>query len=321
MTTLADIARQAHVSKMTVSRVLNHPEQVSEAIRHSVEQVIKELNYIPNRAALALSNSRHYVIQFLLLEDIETVEPYYAKLLIYLADELQKLGYTLQISHNRNNISANVDGILVSGGRQNDIAALQMLNQPIVSYGALGSKIPFVDVDNAYGTFLATEYLCQHGIEHIYYIGVKLPEYFAIERLNGYVDATNLYHRKLHIHQLLNSEQQARELINHLKIEPNSAFVAATDRLAVGILTGLNQQHLSVPEDVSVIGFDGIFLNQGIGHQLTTIKQPLPDIAQAMIDNLVMQLEGQTATNRLLPPTLFQGGTTKNYDINCAITR
>lgn len=312
MATLSDIAAKAHVSKMTVSRVINHPEQVSPEVRQIVEDVIKELNYQPNRAALALTQQRHYIIQFLLLEDIETVEPYYAKLLIYLADELQKLGYTLQISNQRTAISDSVDGIIVSGARQTDIAMLQKIKQPIVSYGAIGEDIPFVDVDNAKGTYLATEYLHQQGIEHIYYVGVKLPEYFAIERLNGYLGVANKYQLPLHIHQLFNNERQARHLVQHLDIKPNSAFVAATDRLALGILNGLYTRHLSVPEDVGVIGFDGHFLNQITSKQLTTIKQPLKRIAQAIIDNLVCQLEGGERSHRLLPPELVIGQTTSH---------
>lgn len=130
MTTLTDIAREAHVSKMTVSRVINHPEQVSADVRELVEKVIDSLGYTPNRAALALTQSRHYVIQFLILEDIETVEPYYAKLLIYLAEELQRLGYSLEIGHNRQVEVNHVDGLIVVGGRQTDIPFCKLLVNP-----------------------------------------------------------------------------------------------------------------------------------------------------------------------------------------------
>lgn len=316
MTTLTDIAREAHVSKMTVSRVINHPEQVSDDVRKLVEKVINTLGYTPNRAALALTQSRHYVIQFLILEDIETVEPYYAKLLIYLAEELQRLGYSLEIGHNRQVEVNRVDGLIVVGGRQTDLQFLHSLGKPIVTYGSLGPSIPFIDVDNSLGTYMATTYLLEQGIENIYYVGVKLPEYFALARLVGYLGAINKFQAQRHIHQILNNEKQAFQLIRHLNIKPNSAFVAATDRIAMGLLNGLALNKIKVPETVSVIGFDGIFLNQITSQRLTTVQQPLKEIAQALIDSLLVQLEGQPAENRLLRPHLVFGGTTIDHQPN-----
>ena len=75
MTNLNDVARNAHVSKMTVSRVINHPERVSDELKELVEKAIQDVGYEPNRMAKALVNKRHYVIRFLLLEDVTTVEP------------------------------------------------------------------------------------------------------------------------------------------------------------------------------------------------------------------------------------------------------
>ena len=81
MVNLADVAHQVHVSKMTVSRVINHPEKVSAEVRESVMAAIDLIGYQPNRIAKALVNHQNYVIQFLVLEDIVTVEPNYAILL------------------------------------------------------------------------------------------------------------------------------------------------------------------------------------------------------------------------------------------------
>ncbi|MFP7481839.1 LacI family DNA-binding transcriptional regulator, partial [Weissella paramesenteroides] len=78
MVSISDVAHEAHVSKMTVSRVINHPEQVSPEIRKDVQRVISQLGYVQNRAGRALANNRHYNIAFILLDNVNEIEPYYA---------------------------------------------------------------------------------------------------------------------------------------------------------------------------------------------------------------------------------------------------
>jgi len=116
MVNLADVAHQAHVSKMTVSRVINHPEKVSTEVRTAVMAAIELIGYQPNRIAKALVNHQNYVIQFLVLEDVVTVEPNYAILLLHLADVLNQKGYTLEISTTITD-NDHIDGIIVSGWR------------------------------------------------------------------------------------------------------------------------------------------------------------------------------------------------------------
>ena len=85
MVTLLDVAKKANVSKMTVSRVINHPEQVTDELRKLVEQAMDELDYHPNYVAQALVNKRTNVIKFVTLEDVDTTEPYYMNLLFGIA--------------------------------------------------------------------------------------------------------------------------------------------------------------------------------------------------------------------------------------------
>lgn len=97
MVTLSDVAKQANVSKMTVSRVINHPEQVTAELRQLVEAAMTTLDYRPNAAAKALANNRTNVVKLVILEDIDTTEPYYMSLLFGIAKGLDKRGYALQL--------------------------------------------------------------------------------------------------------------------------------------------------------------------------------------------------------------------------------
>ena len=75
MVTLADVARRANVSKMTVSRVINHPEQVTDELKKLVFAAMHELDYRPNVAAKALAKNSTQIVKFFILEEISTVEP------------------------------------------------------------------------------------------------------------------------------------------------------------------------------------------------------------------------------------------------------
>ncbi|MGL4391233.1 MAG: LacI family DNA-binding transcriptional regulator, partial [Carnobacterium maltaromaticum] len=85
MATLNDVAKKANVSKMTVSRVINHPEQVTDELKELVFKAMKELDYRPNVAAKALANNRTQIIKFFILEEMDTTEPYYMNLLTGIA--------------------------------------------------------------------------------------------------------------------------------------------------------------------------------------------------------------------------------------------
>ena len=97
MPTLSDVAKVANVSKMTVSRVINHPEQVTEELRELVYAAMTELDYRPNKVAKALAQNRTLVVKVMILEELDTTEPYYMNLLIGIANELNNNHYALQL--------------------------------------------------------------------------------------------------------------------------------------------------------------------------------------------------------------------------------
>ncbi len=95
--TLSDVAKLANVSKMTVSRVINHPEKVTDELKELVYQAMKELDYHPNIAAKALVRNRSQIIKLFILEEIDTTEPYYMNLLMGIARAVGKEHYSLQL--------------------------------------------------------------------------------------------------------------------------------------------------------------------------------------------------------------------------------
>ncbi|WKY79827.1 LacI family DNA-binding transcriptional regulator [Leuconostoc lactis] len=312
MVNLADVAHRAHVSKMTVSRVINHPEKVSKEVRDAVRAAIEAVGYQPNRMAQALVTNRHYVIEFLVLEDVVTVEPNYAILLLQLADLLNKKGYTLQISTKIQD-NHQIDGVIVSGWRHADLAALEALNVPVVLYGEslLDHDMAFVDSDNRLGTTLATQHLIQAGYDKIIYIGMQVDLPFMREREQGYLATMAANKRVSQVYTVANHSHEAERLIDNLMahLPENTGIVCATDRIALGVVRALGRNH-GVPDKYGVVGFDGVFIDQITSPQLTTIRQPFEQIAQALVDNLFVQLNnGELGMQRLAPDLIIRDTT------------
>lgn len=88
--TLEDVARKAHVSKMTVSRVINHPELVAPELQVVIEDAMHKLNYHPNNAARALAKNQTSVVKFVILEDVDDTDPYFHQCLIWHGDGVEE---------------------------------------------------------------------------------------------------------------------------------------------------------------------------------------------------------------------------------------
>lgn len=311
MVSIADVAKKAHVSKMTVSRVLNHPEQVSSEISDTVQRAINELGYVQQRAGRALATSRAYTISFVMLDEVSNVDPYFGQLITYVSDFLYQEGYNLELHRSLDDHFHDIDGILVSGSRATDKAKLNALTFPIVAYGNQ-SEFASVDVDNKLGTMLAKQHLIMCGYQHLIYLGIDLNEQFAVERLNGFKAIDTPDYMTETIYQLPNSDKEARQLFNSITIPPLTGVVAASDRLVLGTLYSCYDKGLAVPNDVGIVGFDGIFINHLSPLDLTTIGQPLQKIAQKMVQTLLSAISSnhQNIRQSVIPPTLLQGETT-----------
>ncbi|MET3557969.1 DNA-binding LacI/PurR family transcriptional regulator [Streptococcus rupicaprae] len=299
MTTLADVARLANVSKMTVSRVINHPDKVTEELRQLVIAAMEELNYKPNVAAKALAQQRTRIVQVLILEKMDVVEPYYIDLLAGIADELNQRNYTLQLVTNPQLVTDRCDGYIVTGARTVDYSWLKHLNKPLVLFGENQAGLPFVDSDNRQATKSATEFALSKGYEQVIFIGIDLLETFAMERESGYMEA--MKGRETCLYRLENRSRVAEQFIQNLevkgKVPENICFVCASDRLALGITRGLQGLGKLIPQDAGVIGFDGFFLDRISRPTLTTMKQPIRQMGALSVQRLMTLVDGQSLDN------------------------
>lgn len=315
MATLSDVAKKANVSKMTVSRVINHPEKVTPELKALVLQAMEELAYSPNMAAKALATNRSQIIQLLILEEIDTTEPYYTSLLLGIAKQIGAAQYALQLVTKEAQPMATCDGYIIMGHRESDSEWLLQLEKPAVFFGGSVYGFDYVDSDNYYGTTLSTNHAMTVGYERIVYIGINEDAPFELERERGYCDYMKQKKKEPTLYRLANQSTLAQNfIVNHWQeFSKNTCFICSSDRLAIGIEQGILEMRGSIPNDYGIIGFDGVFLDQVASPKLTTVKQPLLEMGEALGRMLLKKIQNQGIAqgHQLFLPDLIVRESTK----------
>lgn len=312
MVTLRDVALKANVSKMTVSRVINHPEQVSDELRELVHHAMEELNYVPNYVARSLAQNVTRVIKLLILEEIDTVEPYYMNLLTGISRMLDEHHYSLQLVTRKSINIGKCDGIIITGARESDYSFIESLNMPCILFGENTHQIDFVDVNNELGARIATDHLIKQGYEKIIFIGMDIAEPFERLREKGYIDMMNEVGKESTIFRIKNSSRIAEEKIKSI-IGDNQklGIVCASDRIAIGVISGLQKLRKRIPDEFGITGYDGVFLDRISSPKITTIRQPVIEMGEKCAKLLLEKIEGEEIkhANRFIPTLIVREST------------
>lgn len=321
--TMKDVARVAGVSVGTVSRVINNESGIKESTLQKVHAAIKELNYIPDVYARGMKKNRTETVALI----IPTVwHPFFGEFAFHVEVELSKLNYKLLLC----NIS----------GPKREMDYLTMLQQnkvdgiiaitysPIDDY--LSSNIPFVSIDRTYenkeiacvssdnqaGAELAADTLIERGGSQFAFIGghnktineTKKRRIYFEKRIReaGYpcyiLDLEEPYDDF--------TEQVEEFLKTHPQID---AIFTINDFVALDTLSILEKLGRRVPDDVQVIGYDGIQMAEGRQLFLSTIRQPLEEMAKEAVACLVDIIEKkERPLQTILPISYVEGKTTKS---------
>ena len=315
MPTLADVAKKANVSKMTVSRVINHPEQVTDELKELVFSAMAELDYRPNIAAKALVSNRSQIIKLFILEEIDTTEPYYMNLLMGTAKCIGKAHYSLQLVTNDAFDVGSCDGYIITGVREKDFDWIDRLEKPVVLFGENRFGYDYVDSDNHYGTAKATQYALDNGYQTIVYIGIDEDEPFELSREKGYLSIMKDQDLPSKILRFPNHSTMAENYLteNWQDFQEKTCFICSSDRLALGIVRGITKEKGRIPDDFGVIGFDGVFLDQISSPKLTTVKQDIVRMGEVCGEMLLKKIaeKGESQGYRRFFPELILRETTR----------
>jgi DNA-binding LacI/PurR family transcriptional regulator len=332
--TLDEVAARAGVGRGTVSRVVNGSPQVSASAKAAVENAIRELGYIPNRAARALVTQRTDSVALVVSESEERVfgEPFFAGIIRGINSMLIETPFQLwlamaQSKSERDRVEhhltrQHVDGVLLLSlhGKDKLPQRLEDLGVPTVLSGrplSRSRKLWYVDADNVGGGRLATSYLIESGRQHVGTVAGPGDMCAGQDRLAGYrraVEAAGLPYE----HNLVSvgdftptgGYDAARRL---LTVRPDvDAIFAASDLAAFGVMRAISESGRQVGDDVAVIGFDDIPAAVEQHPPLSTVRQPIPELGAAMTRLLLDRIEGrdELARTTVLPVELVLRETT-----------
>ncbi|SDF70640.1 transcriptional regulator, LacI family [Fontibacillus panacisegetis] len=321
MSSIKDVANLAGVAVGTVSRVINNSGAVKPATRRKVESAIKELNYIPNEIARNFKMRKSKMVA-LLLPSIW--HPFFSELAYYIEDELDREGYKLMLCNSggkpekelyyldmlQQNKVAGIVGITY-----NDIVKNVSNDIPIVSIDRYFSKkITCVTSDNYEGGRLALRELVKAGARKPAFMGSVTSVFTeTMNRREGFIHEAKTMGVDYVVYEkpdpVKDDDAYFEEfLIKHSDVD---GIFAITDMFAAKYIERAGRRGIRVPEDVKVIGYDGIQDHPYFHPILSTIRQPVEDMARMTIKLLYQKIEGETLDQEVYRlPVLFRQGET-----------
>lgn len=326
---IKDIAASVGVSPATVSRALTGSGLVAEPTLSRIREAAQKMHYRPNVSARNLRTQRSMAV-LMVVRDVGN--PFYLEILKGVETTAREAGYSVLMGNTENNPEREVeyfdmlrdghaDGMILMTGKLPDRAGYseQVRGLPVVVAleEIAESGLPHVMIDNEAASRRAVEHLIGLGHRRIAHITGPVPEIMSLRRQDGYrraMAAAGLPipegYEPVGDYLLHTGERLCRELFS--LAEPPTAVFVANDEMAFGAINELRRMGLDVPGDVSVVGFDDLFLSQAFHPPLTTVSQPRMAIGQQAMELLlrVFSDEGVAPSAVEMPTELKLRGST-----------
>ena len=324
-----DIAALAGVSQATVSRALSRTYPVSEEVRKRVFEAAAQLNYTVDINARKLRSKKINTIAVLVSEDLDSddsrINPFFLPLIGSILDYAGEKGVDVLVSLQKQSgnwgvdygFSRRADGIIFLGYRdfetyKQKVDVLREVGEPWVVFGPVMSDDPdlFVGSDNEGGAYEAVSHLIKLGRKRIVFLGEaseRHSEFF--ERFRGYQraheEAGLAVDPTLAVDCFISREEGAAAVQRLLDqgLEFDAVF-AVTDLLAIGAIQTLQKRGLIVPRDVSVMGFDDLWVCTCINPELSTVRQDTTTAAKVLVDTLTALIDGEPVHMTRIPTKL-----------------
>ncbi|AWE07080.1 transcriptional regulator [Lysinibacillus sp. 2017] len=323
MATIKDVAKLADVSVATVSRYLNKNGYVSSKSNLAIEKAINELDYKPNQIARSLSTKQLHIIG-LIVPDISN--PFFPELARAIEDTALKEGYTVILCNSDENAEKELQYIetlqqkyiagFIIATNQLPVEQYRKLNVPIVLLDRLLEiDLPSVTSENQLGAEMATHYLIERHIKEVAFLSGPKNLKPVQQRLAGFQKATMEKNIKTHIFEspfdFLEAEKITREALT--KYPTIDGVFASSDMIAMGVLKAAHKLGIRVPEELQIVGFDGIAIGEIVTPGLTTVAQNIYALGEAATKMLVQQINGETLKQKhiTIEPSLIIRETTK----------
>ncbi len=317
MITIKDIARAAGVSHTTVSRALRGDTRITADTTERVAELAAKLGYVPNLIAQSLIAQRTFTIGMLVTS---VSDPVVMDFMEGAEGIAQDHGYCIFLSTSRNdpirefNVvdtfqRRRVDGVIVVASRTGDKfrLALERIQVPLVLLDSeeVSDTHPAVNVDNVGGAALAIAHLLQMGHQRIGYIGARDRRLTNLKRLSGYTQTLQQAQIRVDPSWVTHPEaeddiQRGRLGLEYCLAGGVSAIFCYNDQIAISVLNSCYQKGISVPQQLSIVGFDDIRLASYVNPPLTTVRQPLQEMGKKAMQMVLDLIDKAQVQNELL---------------------
>lgn len=297
-----DVARLANVSQATVSRVFSNSPNISKTTKEKVLKIAKEINYKPNLLASALNTKRVNIIgivnptfntAFYTQRCINSLTKYIQKndcvSMLLSINEESNIEYVIEKA-----LMYQIDGIIIPSITLNlsVLEECKKFNIPVLLFNRHcdDENVLSVSINNLLSGSNIANYLIEKGHRKLAYISGNIESSTDKERYNGFLDA--LKSQKLKIFDYYQGDffyksgyEAAKKMLSNKNI-PDAVF-SANDEMALGFIDCANIEfNIKIPDDISIIGFDNIYMSSTPRYNLTTIEEPLDYMSKIAIDVL-----------------------------------
>ncbi len=323
MATMKDVGALAKVGVGTVSRVLNSSGSVKESTRRKVEAAMKELNYIPNAYARGLKMNKTNTVALI----IPTIwHPFFSEFAYYVESNLAEHKYKMLLCNS--DVSSDKELEYIQMVQENKVDGIIGITYSDLD-NFVSSHLPFVTIDrhfkeetvcvtsdNFHAGQLAVEKLVEKGCKKLGYVGThsRFPSETTKRR-----DGFEAQAEQMGVpYAIYDGEDPVMEFKQEIRtfFEKNpdvDGVFTHTDFIALDILEVLDELKRKVPEEVQIIGCDGIKMEAGRKQFLSTIRQPVDLMAKAAVEKIIQVIDGEPVKTKItLPVHYLEGSTTKN---------
>lgn len=318
MVTIKDVARATGVSPSTVSRVIADSPRISIDTKKKVRKAMKSLGYHPNINArnLVVQSTKAIGVVMPTSADKSLQNPFFPEILRGIGSVTHKMGYSMTLSSGQTEeeiydevqhmvLGRYIDGVILLYSRLND-RVMNFLREQDFPFVIVGkpyeniNEITHVDNDNVTAAKEITNHLIEQGHERIAFIGGSKDLFVTMDREEGYEAAMrdaklgNCEGHKIHTEFLKSGGRDAVERLLSVK-SPPTAIVVTDDLMSLGVVSMLENLGVKVPEDISLVSFNNLYLAEIIRPALTTIDVQIYELgaqsAKALIEKTVNKAE------------------------------
>lgn len=334
MVTIYDVSKKSGYSPTTVSKALNNYSDIKKETKEKIKKIARQMGYFPNSQAQALTKKKTWNIGVLFIDAENTGLSHYffSQILEHFKREAELKGYDLtfiskdignrDITYLEHCRHRQVDGLIIACIDFSILQIQDLLDShiPVVVIDQSLNNNSCIISDNENGAKMLYNYLYNLGHRRIAYLHGQRYKYVTESRLTGFFQGLEEYNQILNPEYLIEGRYYSPKIgydnmKKLLSVNPRpTAVMLSDDYMALGAIDAIKDSGLTIPDDISVVGYDGIELSQVIRPRLTTIKQQTDLIGQQAARVLIEMIEVPNKKPEIIkiPVVLIEGETTKN---------